>query len=349
MYLLPILTAFLFCFFAVQFVKPLAFKVGLVDKPNARKHHTGSIPLIGGVAIYIGVLTTVLLFFKADSKNIYIFSSTVILLLGILDDRFDLSVKLRILVQCAVASAMILGAGLYIESLGRLFYFFELELGILGSLVTVVAVIAAINAFNMVDGIDGLAGALSAISFSVIAILLFAVGNEWYLLAALYVSAILAFLMFNLRWPKRSLGKVFMGDAGSMLIGLTIIWLLVIGVDTDVEAFRPVTALYIIAVPLMDMVAIMYRRVKKGASPFKPDRDHLHHIFERAGFSRKQSLLYISFIALSIAFLGVLMEIYLAPEWLMFTIFIVMFSIYNVILSRVWRIISWIRHWRSTH
>lgn len=134
-----------------------------------------------------------------------------------------------------------------------------------------------------------------------------------------------------------------MGDAGSMLIGLTVVWLLVLGVEADARVFAPVTALYLIGIPLMDMAAIMYRRVKKGMSPFKPDRDHLHHIFERAGYSRKQTLVRISLASIVLAALGVSGEWMLVPEWIMFLGFVAIFVAYNWALSHIWQILTWLR------
>lgn len=343
-YILPLFSSFIFSFLAIQMVKPLAIKVGLVDIPKGRKKHDGHIPLIGGVAIYFGVLISSLLFLELNKEfGIFIICASLILFLGVLDDRYDLSVRIRVIAQIIVALIMVHGANLYLKTFGSIFGFFEVQLGVMGIVVTIVAVIGAINAFNMVDGIDGLAGGLSLVSFISLGILLQLSGSDWFFLPILFSAAILAFLMFNLRWPRRSLNKIFMGDAGSMLIGFTIVWLLVIGTSEQVQAFRPVTALYIIALPLMDMVAIMYRRIKKGASPFKPDREHLHHIFERAGYSRKQALAYITFLAAILSLLGCTMEIINVPDWVMFAVFVIMFSAYSYALAHIWRILSWIR------
>lgn len=343
-FLIPLICCFFISVFVIKITKPIAVKAGLVDLPNERKLHIGAIPLIGGVAIYLGVLTAALIFMPYSQVfNIYLVSAAMILFLGVLDDKYDLSVKLRIISQIIVASMMIFGAQLYLNSFGYILGFFEFKLGYIGILVTIVAVIGAINAFNMVDGIDGLAGMLSLISFSSLAFLLSRVNNDWFHLSVLFIAALLAYLMFNLRWPFKSVTKIFMGDAGSMLIGLTIVWLLVIGTNNQVNAFRPVTALYIIAIPLMDMTAIMYRRIKKGVSPFSADREHLHHIFERAGLTRKKALITISFMALMIATFGCLGEVFQIYEWLMFSIFIVMFICYSWAISHVWQILSWFR------
>ncbi|NRB25024.1 UDP-N-acetylglucosamine--undecaprenyl-phosphate N-acetylglucosaminephosphotransferase [Shewanella sp.] len=340
----PVIITFIMTCLAINLLKPLATQYGLVDSPNERKHHTGEIPLIGGLAIYLSILLATMIFVpQSQELNLYLISSALILFLGVLDDKYDLSVKLRIVAQVIIASMMIFGAGLYLTSLGEIFYFFDLQLGLVGVFVTVIAVIGSINAFNMVDGIDGLAGTLSVVTFSSLGYLLYQADSEWYMLSVLYVSALLAYLMFNLRWPSSKLQKIFMGDAGSMLIGLTVVWLLVVGTNVDTQAFSPVIALYLIAIPLMDMAAIMYRRVKKGTSPFKPDRDHLHHIFERAGYTRKQTLVRISILATLIALLGLMGENYNVPEWIMFAGFLMLFSAYNWALSNVWKILTWIR------
>ncbi|KAF7788311.1 UDP-GlcNAc:undecaprenyl-phosphate GlcNAc-1-phosphate transferase [Pseudoalteromonas rubra] len=342
--ILPLVTAFSFCFLVIRFAQPFAIRAGLVDIPCSRKKHEGRVPLIGGVAIYIGVLISSLFFFEYSYQyKVYLALASFILVLGVLDDKFSLSVRLRVVAQILIGLVMIYEGELVLSSFGYIFGFFELNLGVAGNIVTVIAVIAAINAFNMVDGIDGLAGVLSMVAFAGLAIMLSAVNSHWYLLPVLFIAAIVAFLLFNLRWPKKSMNKVFMGDAGSMLIGLTMVWLLIIGTDPDVQAFKPVTALYLIAVPLMDMVAIMYRRVKKGVSPFKPDREHLHHIFERAGYTRKQSLIRIASMSICLASLGCFLDSIDTPDWIMFSIFILIFSVYIYSLLHVWRILSWLR------
>ncbi|MGS0683093.1 UDP-N-acetylglucosamine--undecaprenyl-phosphate N-acetylglucosaminephosphotransferase [Shewanella sp. 125m-7] len=340
----PFIMAFLLSFIAIKFTAPYAAKVGLVDLPNARKVHDGAVPLIGGIGIFFSVLLASTVFIEySRTLNLYLISAALLLFIGVLDDRYDLSVRLRILAQVITASILIFGAESYLTSLGHIFYFFEFKLGYLGVLVTVLAVIGCINAFNMVDGIDGLAGMLSIVTFSALAFLFYQSVNPWVILPIVFIAAISAYLFFNLRWPFASLEKVFMGDAGSMLIGLTVVWLLVIGTESVNPAFSPVTALYLIAIPLMDMAAIMYRRVKKGHSPFKPDRDHLHHIFERAGYSRKQTLARITLLSAILATIGILGEIFDVPEVVMFLGFLVIFAAYNWALSHVWQILTWIR------
>ncbi|HEW9976524.1 MULTISPECIES: UDP-N-acetylglucosamine--undecaprenyl-phosphate N-acetylglucosaminephosphotransferase [Shewanella] len=343
-YFIPFVTVFCLTCIVIKLFQPVARKIGLVDLPNERKTHVGAIPLIGGVSIYCSVfLVSSIIFEQSQIFNLYLISAALILFLGVLDDKYDLSVRVRIVAQVITASILIFGAGFYLKSLGNITYFFELKLGYLGVLVTILAVIGAINAFNMVDGIDGLAGMLSLVTFTSLALLFYISGNHWFILPLLFIGAIIGYLIFNLRWPFETVQKIFMGDAGSMLIGLTVVWLLVLGVEAEVQVFAPVTALYLIGIPLMDMAAIMYRRVKKGMSPFKPDRDHLHHIFERAGYSRKQTLVRITIVSIVLATIGIAGEWLEVPEWIMFVAFLAIFTTYNWALAHVWQILTWLR------
>lgn len=174
-------------------------------------------------------------------------------------------------VQAVVAIIMMVFANLKIDSLGHAFGPWELTLGPFSYVLTLFAVWGAVNAFNMVDGIDGLLGGLSCVSFGALGILFALSGNSglafW---CFTFIAAILPYICFNLGLFGRRF-KVFMGDAGSTLIGFTIIWLLTSASQGgEPHAINAVTALWIIAIPLMDMVAIMYRRLRKGMSPFSP-------------------------------------------------------------------------------
>ncbi len=158
---------------------------------------------------------------------------------------------------------------------------------------------------------------------------------------------ILPYVILNLGILGRK-RKVFMGDAGSMLIGFTVIWFLLLTSQKGGNApLRPVTALWLIAVPLMDMAAIMIRRVCHGNSPFKPDREHLHHIFQRLGLNSWQTLIVICSIAVGYASFGVYAEMIGIPEYVMFYLFIVCFIAYALLLSKVWVITAKIRKWRG--
>ena len=327
-------------------MRKVAKRVGLVDKPNARKKHDGAVPLVGGISICL-VLAQYLTF-KPDiieHSRLYLICIMILTFIGAIDDKIDLSFKIRMGIQALLSLMMINVAGLELQSLGNMFGIGDISLGWLGSLITIIAVIGAINAFNMVDGIDGLLGGLSIVTFGALAILL-QVDSQHGLayLCVVIIVAMLPYICMNLGILGRE-RKVFMGDAGSMMIGFTVIWLL-LGVSQTQGSeplMRPVTALWLIAVPLMDMAAIMIRRIRRGNSPFKPDREHLHHIFQRLGLGPKQTLVAICFIASLYAGFGIYGETKNIPEFLMFILFIILFAVYSTLLSYVWRITSYIR------
>ena len=134
-----------------------------------------------------------------------------------------------------------------------------------------------------------------------------------------------------------------MGDSGSMFVGLTIVWLLVDHTQGEGAAFRPITAVWLIGLPLMDMAAIMYRRAKKGQSMLRPDRQHLHNIFMRAGLSSKKSLIAILLLGACFCAIGILGEIYQVPESLMFWGFIGLLVIYSFIIQNIWNVLRFIK------
>jgi UDP-GlcNAc:undecaprenyl-phosphate GlcNAc-1-phosphate transferase len=129
-----------------------------------------------------------------------------------------------------------------------------------------------------------------------------------------------------------------------MLIGFTVVWVLLISSQNGkTPPLRPVTALWLIAVPLMDMVAIMIRRIRRGGSPFKPDRDHLHHIFQRVGFTSKQTLFAICSISALYAGVGIYSDIAQVPEYIMLIAFVVCFGVYFTLLTYIWRVTSFVK------
>lgn len=320
---------------------PLAKKIGLLDSPNVRKIHRGKIPLVGGIAIFINMFLITLVFREINWTTIsFLLSTSIIMAIGSIDDRFDLKVSIRLVTQSIASLVLISGSHLYLENLGGLFNSNSIHLGSIGIFVTVLAVIGAINAYNMVDGIDGLLGMLSLVSFSAIAILFGITNNNWFILPMIFIGGILAYLIFNLSLPIIKLPKIFMGDSGSMLIGLSIVWLLILGTQTKHPSFRPTTALWMIAVPLMDMTSTMIRRILRHNSPFKPDRTHIHHLLMRLGLTPGQILITMTFVGIVFAGIGILFLKYNVSESTSFLIFLCTFSIYFLLGTTVWKLLD---------
>jgi UDP-GlcNAc:undecaprenyl-phosphate/decaprenyl-phosphate GlcNAc-1-phosphate transferase len=340
-----LLFAFGFSYIVIFAITPVAVKFGLVDTPCKRKQHDGSIPLIGGLSIFVAVLISVLAFFPLTSQVVsYLICAGAIVFLGVIDDYRQLGVKIRLCVQAAVALVMIWGSDVYIQNLGDLFLLGDIDLSWLGIIFTVISVIACINAFNMIDGIDGLAGSLSILTLLSVFMLMLLSGNYALVSLPLIIIATVApYLAFNLGIKGHKNKKIFMGDAGSMFIGLSVIWFLMVSTQASEPAFRPVTALWIIAVPLMDMMAIIFRRARKGLSPFSADRDHLHHIFMRVGFSSRRALSAILAFAIIMSLVGIVGEVLQVPEWFMLTLFIIVFVFYVLALQHCWKVARFLR------
>lgn len=342
---LPVFTAFFVAIVLLVIMTPFAHQLGLVDQPNARKKHSGMIPLTGGVAIYGAVIIASFVtdvWFKNGS--LFFTAATLIVLLGMLDDKFDLSAKGRLLCQFGVAAIMALAAQNYITSLGDISGFGDSNFGLSGYFFTLICIVGVINAFNMIDGIDGLAGGMSLIVLVAVVFLLLASNNSQAIMAPMMViAAIVPFLAFNLSLRGFKGNKIFLGDSGSMFVGLTIVWLLVDFTQGAEAAIRPVAAVWIIGLPLMDMAAIMFRRAKKGQSMLKPDRHHLHNIFMRAGFSSRRSLVAILMMGFSYALVGIAGELLNISEYIMFWGFLVTLVVYTLVLQNIWTILRFIR------
>ncbi|RLQ15606.1 UDP-N-acetylglucosamine--undecaprenyl-phosphate N-acetylglucosaminephosphotransferase [Vibrio sp. SBT000027] len=346
------LSLFFFLSFSVLYcMRKVGYAVGLVDKPNARKHHEGVVPLVGGISLCITVLYF-LYVNAAEFKNVEIAAAclTALVLIGVADDRFDISFKLRMGVQAILALIIMHYSGLTLSHVGDVFGLGVLDFPIVvDSIVTVIAVIAAINAFNMVDGIDGLLGGLSMVVFASLGVVFFAYELEFYaFFMAVMVVILLPFVLFNLGYFGK-LRKVFMGDAGSMMIGFIVIWVLIGGTQHEEAKYmiRPVTALWLIAVPLIDMMAIMIRRIRKGHSPFYPDREHFHHIMQRIGFTPRESLVVICLVQLAYSTLGLLGEYFQVPEYIMFYTIVACFLLHTYAMTHSFKMAKIVRKWKK--
>nr|WP_024611173.1 UDP-N-acetylglucosamine--undecaprenyl-phosphate N-acetylglucosaminephosphotransferase [Pseudoalteromonas sp. TB64] len=329
------------CSFLSLFVfRKVAIYINLVDVPNSRKHHAGSVPLVGGLAVFIVVFSYLLVFpGTISSSMLYLGCASILLFVGLLDDLYDISFRLRLLLQIVISGIMMFFGGLVLNNIGAIFGGSLVDLSYFGYVMTVIAVVGAINAFNMVDGIDGLLGALATITFSSLGIL-FYLNNQQELTAfcTAIVFAIVPYILMNLGIPLGQRFKVFMGDAGSTVIGFTVVWLLLEGSQSGkLSAFSPVTALWLAAIPIMDAVSTIIRRIKKGQSPFQPDREHLHHILQRLGLGSKMTLAVICSIASLLASFGIIAQIYDVPDYIMFYGFILCLIVYNQIMMNIWR------------
>ncbi|RLA46835.1 MAG: undecaprenyl-phosphate alpha-N-acetylglucosaminyl 1-phosphate transferase [Gammaproteobacteria bacterium] len=337
-FLMSVITIYLFT--------PVAVKVGLVDKPGGHKEHEDHVPLVGGLAIYSGVLMAwfLLPWLGGGTMNsIFLAAGVLLFTIGLADDRFDLSVKLRFGVQI-VAALMLVYSNVVLADLGYIQSGKLFTLGIFAIPVTVFATLSAINAMNMMDGIDGLAGLVSIAILAPILVVSYVSANLIHILLVLcLMGAVGGFLLFNLHWKGRSTAHIFMGDAGSTLLGFLFATLLISLAQGEHRAMPPVTALWLFAIPLMDSAGVMLRRALHRRSPFTADRGHLHHLLLDAGFSVHQVVLFIALLQLALGAVG-LVGCYLhISESISFVSFLVVLSAYIYLVIRPWRVVPMMR------
>ncbi len=334
----PTVLLFAFALTALSFLalRPLATRVGLVDLPGGRKTHSLPTPMIGGLGIYLGTLAICMLspVVRADYQLLLAIAGFV-LLVGILDDLYEIRATLRISCHAVAALAMASLADVRLDSLGNLLYLGPVELGLLAVPVTMFATVGVINAVNMSDGLDGLSGGLVVIALVFLSIAALAAGQSAMLsFNQILIVSVLAFLAFNFRmlWKKSAL--IYLGDAGSTLLGFILAWL-VIAATQGTDAFiAPVYALWFLAVPLMDTVGLMIKRPLRGQSPFSPGRDHLHHRLLNAGCTQQQTVLIMHGTAMVFASIGLAAHINGVQEGTMFVLFLSLFAIYLVATRR---------------
>jgi undecaprenyl-phosphate alpha-N-acetylglucosaminyl 1-phosphatetransferase/UDP-N-acetylglucosamine 2-epimerase len=299
--------------FAIFSLRPMARRLGLVDKPGGRKAHKGRVPLIGGLCFFGGTVAGLLYLGYIDAfVASLLVPSALIVMTGLVDDLHDMSVKARLVIQCCTAWLVIGATGVYLDNAGHLLGDMELQLGLLGIPVSIIAVIGLVNAFNMMDGIDGLAAGMAMVTIGTI--LLFANGGfpvlGVLLLLQVLFAALVPYLCVNLGWPDGR--KIFMGDAGSTLLGFLMAWSLIYLSHGKIGVLAPVDTLWCVAIPVMDTLGVMMRRMRAGRSPFKPDRQHLHHLMLDAGFNSRVALAMITGAGLLIGGLGFVLRD--APE-----------------------------------
>ena len=277
-------------------LRPLAIRLQLVDRPNDRKFHEGEVPLIGGPVIWLVVMLGVFTFVP-DTPWSLIFASGMLVVLGVLDDRQPVSAKIKLLFHFAAAAILIMGNGNIINNIGIFNDLFgnpenrELHIAF-----TILAIAIAINAFNFIDGIDGLSSSMALLALTHINLTFNILHGEtpedFAFFSVLISGALAGFLLFNLQVFNGR--KIFLGDSGSMLVGMLVAFALINASQKGVFSgpkIAPSLCLWLIAIPLTDMLTIIMRRLFSGRSPMAPDRTHLHHILMKAGFSARRTLL----------------------------------------------------------
>ncbi len=288
--LLTIAVGFAVSFASTPIVKGFAQKVGAIDVPrDGRRVHDHPIPRMGGLAIFLGFLISVVLFIDLTREvRGILLGAVLIVACGAIDDVISLRAWIKLLVQIAAAVIAVLH-GVVIEVFRNPNIFSDNEALILGALavpVTILWIVGITNSVNLIDGLDGLAVGVSTIASTTMFVvaLLVSEGGVAVILAAL-MGACLGFMPYNLN-PA----KIFMGDTGSLLLGYVLATVSVVGMFKFYAIVTFVVPILALFLPLFDTLCAIVRRLLRGQSPMHPDRGHLHHRLIDMGLSQKQAV-----------------------------------------------------------
>jgi UDP-GlcNAc:undecaprenyl-phosphate/decaprenyl-phosphate GlcNAc-1-phosphate transferase len=290
--------------FMTPIVKRFAFAVGAIDKPNYRKVHTRIMPRLGGLAIYLAFVGAVLIALplvpegtlRAYDLNMIraiLVGGSIIVIVGGLDDRFELSAKVKLIGQIAAACVVVFGFGVKIDLLNIPFGDSMQPIAAWLSIpLTVFWIVGVTNAINLIDGLDGLAAGVSGIAIATILTMAAIMGFvPVILLSTILLGGVIGFLFYNFH-PA----KIFMGDSGALFLGFCLATLSMLGFK-QVTIVSFVTPLLIIGVPLSDTFFAIIRRWRSKKPIFAPDKGHLHHCLQELGFSHRNTVLIIWGIA----------------------------------------------------
>jgi UDP-GlcNAc:undecaprenyl-phosphate GlcNAc-1-phosphate transferase len=298
-----LLNSFLICVGLISCLHRLAPRFGLMDVPSDRKQHEQTVPVVGGIAIFVAFALSILLGPPFDGKLVPFFGGmTLLVALGVVDDRRGMYARTKLLGQIAAVLIMIVpDQATTVAHLGNLLGQGDIALAGAAVPLTVLFMVASINAFNMIDGLDGAAGGIAGVGLLwLAAVAALEKRMELMTLALTLACAICGFLVFNLRHRWRSRAEVFLGDAGSMMIGAVLAFLAVrLSQGPEGNVAAPAAMLWTVALPGIDMASVILRRIVRRKSPFAADRTHLHHVLLDCSFSPRSA----AFILIALAFL----------------------------------------------
>lgn len=327
--------AFVATLVAARLLEPLARRLGWVDHPRGRKAHASALPLTGGVAIALGVVAALLLDPTVPLALRGLGAGALVLLAaGVADDFLDLPWLLRLVLQSVAMLAMIQVGDIDVRYIGMPGeasmadpQWWTLPLGVLVG-------VGVINAFNMVDGGDGIAASIALAALALFGAACAMAGNHATVAAIVVLAgAVGGFFMLNMRFPWQRHARLFLGDAGSSLIGLAVVW---VGLQTTQSPDFPVDsslAPWFVAPPLVDCIATILRRLRHGRSPFRADRGHLHHLLLDAGVSPARVACLLGTLTLALGALALLVVRLGLPTPALLAAFVALVAV-HVVLTR---------------
>lgn len=346
------LVSFLFGWMAMPVVIRIAKAKGFVVRPNKRMSHTGEVPNIGGLNICFSFILTYL-FFEFEQMNhnqFFMIGLFAIMVIGFIDDILVLTPLSKLLGETLAGIALIGFADIRITHLHGIFGINEI--GIIPSyLISLFILIAIINAVNLIDGIDGLASGLGILYCLFFAIYFGLVGEAgWSFIGICMIGSLAVFFIYNVFGNRE---KIFMGDSGSLLLGYLLTAFVfrfceINALESIPAQFHmsasPAVAICVLTVPIFDTIRVSITRIKKGRSPFQPDKNHIHHLLLRTGLNHIQTTCILLLISLLFIALGIV-----GRNWNLWLLLIADFALATVLTLILWRVINTKLYGKDAH
>lgn len=335
---MALLIAFFLVLLLLIALRPIGRKFGLYDVPAGRKNHKRPVLVIGGIGMVVAFKILLTTLGPIPEAVAYLMLALVVIcVVGLIDDLYHLSSKKLFAAQIVAGLVVIWLGGTTVQNLGDLFGLGDVHTGPFKVLFTLICVLGVINAINMADGLDGLAGFLVLIVSGWLAVLACLSGQlVLFQMLLLLAGVVLGFLVFNMRSPWNKQATIFMGNAGSMSLGLLVTWFSVELSGKINSPVTPITAVWVIALPLLDMTRVMIGRLRHGMSPFVGDHMHIHHMLSSVGFSVGQVVAIKGIICFVLGGVGVSAWYAGVAEWVMFYAFMLVLVTYFYLSGSGW-------------
>ncbi len=285
---IAIMVSFVIAYLSMPLVIKFAHRIGAIDQPDKRKVHNTAMPRLGGLAIFIAFVFSMLFIVKVSGAFTgIILGASIVFLVGMLDDVFQLSPWVKLIGQC-VAAFVAIQFGVLVHFVTNPFDGM-VGLGYLSMPITFLWIVGITNAINLIDGLDGLAAGVSAIAAATLGIVAFLQGQTMVFAGAMIlVASIAGFLPYNFH-PART----FMGDSGSNFLGFVVACLAITGLAKSAAVISLFIPIVILGIPIFDTSFAIIRRMYNKAPIFKPDKAHLHHCLMAMGCSHQKAVLVI--------------------------------------------------------
>lgn len=293
------------CILTTLIFAQIASPLKLLDKPEGRKQHKHSTAVVGGFGVVSGLLTVYFTLPVLFAEYWVVFASVVVLMIvGIIDDLSHIHSAVRMLIQIGVGCAIHFEGNLPFLSVGDIWFIGDLGLGPYALTFTCIAVVGGVNAINMMDGLDGLCGLMVVSALLWLSVMAYISGHsEVFALSTILLASIVTFLLFNYRFPWNERARVFLGDSGAYVLGFMIAALFLMASQGvykgEIQVLTPVTALWLLFIPLIDIAGVIWRRSRVSRWPVDDDREHLHYMLVDRGYSTEQvvnGLFLLSFV-----------------------------------------------------